>query len=137
MNAIVFASSLSANIYSLARRLRSGSRALIFFLGILCFAVGAKAAVPKVHCWEMYEITLKGTGKYQNIYRDVECWVRLKGPGFDKKVWGFWDGKDEQDPSFRVRVLATVPGTWTWTSASNMSSFWPSNTSTASAVSSM
>ena len=67
-------------------------------MAMLCLATDLRAAAPQVHCWEPYEIALKGTGKYQNIYRDVECWVTLKGPGFDKKVWGFWDGKDEQDP---------------------------------------
>jgi hypothetical protein len=101
------------------KRLRRCGVALIL-MAVQCLAADLRAAAPKVHCWEMYEISLKGTGKYQNIYRDVECWVRLKGPGFDKKVWGFWDGKDEQDPTFKVRVLAPTAGTWTWTSASNM-----------------
>ncbi|GAI55316.1 unnamed protein product, partial [marine sediment metagenome] len=45
----------------------------------------------------------------------VEVWVDLKGPGLDKRVYGFWDGEDV----FRVRVLATSPGEWLWTSGSN------------------
>jgi Protein of unknown function (DUF4038)/Domain of unknown function (DUF5060) len=77
------------------------------------------AEVPRVHCWEPHEITLKASGRYNTIYRDVSCWVRLRGPAFDKKVWGFWDGEDEQDATFRVRVLASAPGEWSWTSGSN------------------
>lgn len=68
-----------------------------------------------VHLWDTYEITLKGSQSYSNPYADVEVWVQLKGPGFEKKVWGFWDGEN----IFKVRVVATTPGNWTWTSASN------------------
>jgi hypothetical protein len=72
-----------------------------------------------VHVWEMVEITLTATGNYSNPYTDVDVWVNLKGPGFDKKVWGFWDGQSATDPTFRVRVVATAPGSWTWSSGSN------------------
>ncbi|UCD50251.1 MAG: DUF4038 domain-containing protein [Phycisphaerales bacterium] len=41
-------------------------------------------------------------------------WVDLKGPGFEKRCYGFWDGGD----TFRVRVLAPAPGTWAWRSGS-------------------
>jgi hypothetical protein len=44
----------------------------------------------------------------------VEVWVDLKGPAFDKRVYGFWNG----GRTFVVRILATRPGTWTWTSGS-------------------
>jgi hypothetical protein len=37
------------------------------------------AKVPRVHCWEPHEITLKASGHYSTIYRDVSCWVRLQG----------------------------------------------------------
>ena len=46
----------------------------------------------KVHTWEMKEIKLKAEKVYENYYTDVECWVELKGPGFSKRVYGFWDG---------------------------------------------
>ena len=38
----------------------------------------------------------------------------LTGPNFKKRVYGFWDGGQ----TFRVRVVATAPGTWTWRSGS-------------------
>ena len=37
------------------------------------------------------------------------------GPHFKKRVYGFWDG----GKLFRVRVVATEPGQWHWTSGSN------------------
>ncbi len=66
------------------------------------------------HVWEKVEITLKAKAKYDNPYTDATVWVDLKGPGFDKRCYGFWDGGD----TFRVRVMATAPGTWTWSSGS-------------------
>lgn len=69
------------------------------------------------HVWEKVEITLNADGSYENPYTEVEVWVDLKGPGFDRRCYGFWDvGR-----AFRVRVLAAAPGTWTWTSGSNQS----------------
>ena len=67
------------------------------------------AEVPRVHCWEPHEITLKASRHYSSIYRDVSCCVRLRGPAIDKKVGGFWDGEDEQDATFRVLVLCRPP----------------------------
>jgi hypothetical protein len=45
----------------------------------------------------------------------VDAWVELKGPNFSKKVYGFWDGGN----IWRVRVVATSPGKWSWISNSN------------------
>lgn len=67
------------------------------------------------HVWEIMEIALTASGSYDNYYTDITCWVDLQGPGFAKRVYGFWDG----GPTFRVRMVATAPGTWTWTSGSN------------------
>jgi len=69
----------------------------------------------QVHVWEMVEITLEADDSYDNPYTDVDVWVQLTGPDFDKKVWGFWDG----DNIFRVRVTAVAPGRWAWQSGSN------------------
>ena len=69
------------------------------------------------HVWEKVEITLHAEKSYKNPYKETEVWVDLKGPGFNKRCYGFWDGDD----TFRVRVLATAPGTWTWSSGSNQS----------------
>jgi hypothetical protein len=68
-----------------------------------------------VHIWEMQEITLKAEKEYTNYYKDVTCWVELKGLGFSKRVYGFWNG----DNVFCVRIVATNPGKWQWTSGSN------------------
>ena len=68
-----------------------------------------------VHVWEKQELVLTSTGTFANPYTDVTVWVDLTGPSFKKRVYGFWDG----ERTFRVRVLATAPGTWTWRSGSN------------------
>ena len=67
------------------------------------------------HVWEKVEITLEAVKTYANFYTDVLVWVDLEGPGFAKRVYGFWDG----DNIFRVRFVATVPGVWSWRSGSN------------------
>ena len=66
------------------------------------------------HVWEKVEVTLHADKAYDNPYADVTVWVDLKGPGFERRGYGFWDGGD----TFRVRILATAPGTWTWQSGS-------------------
>lgn len=73
------------------------------------------AADKKIHLWEMKEIILKSEKVYKNYYTDVACWVELKGPGFSKRVYGFWDGEN----IFKVRIVATKPGEWNWVSNSN------------------
>jgi len=72
------------------------------------------AAVP-LHPWEKVEIVLTAAKDYPNPYVDVETWVELSGPGFAKRCYGFWDG----GRTYRVRVVATAPGEWTWRSGSN------------------
>ena len=77
---------------------------------------GARARVPaSAHVWELQEIELRAAQPYANAYVEVETWIELKGPGFSKRIYGFWDGGDV----FRVRFVATAPGQWSWTSASN------------------
>ncbi|MCX7012815.1 MAG: DUF5060 domain-containing protein [Candidatus Sumerlaeota bacterium] len=66
------------------------------------------------HVWEKQEIVLEAEKAYANPYTDAQVWVDLKGPEFDKRVYGFWDG----DRVFRVRFVATAPGEWRWTSGS-------------------
>ncbi|MBY0411149.1 MAG: DUF5060 domain-containing protein, partial [Burkholderiaceae bacterium] len=58
----------------------------------------------QIHTWQMQEIVLLAEKPYPNYYTDVDIWVQLKGPGFDKRVYGFWDGENR----FVVRVVATV-----------------------------
>jgi hypothetical protein len=77
----------------------------------LAFAYCGLAA----HVWEKQEITLTAARSYNNPYTDVTVWVHLTGPGFDKRVYGFWDGGQ----TFRVRVVPIAPGEWKWTSGSS------------------
>ncbi|HVO12337.1 MAG TPA: DUF4038 domain-containing protein [Vicinamibacteria bacterium] len=77
-------------------------------------AVGAEDPARSVHVWERQEVTLTSAGSCANPYTDVVVWVDLVGPDFHKRVYGFWDG----ERTFRVRLLATAPGRWTWTSGS-------------------
>jgi len=69
------------------------------------------------HVWEKIEITLVAEKNYPNPYTDVLVWVELKGPEFQKKCYGFWDGGQ----IYKVRVLANTSGEWTWESGSNQS----------------
>jgi hypothetical protein len=69
----------------------------------------------EVHVWELQEIALRAAREYPNPYADVVCWIDLSGPGFERRVYGFWDG----DRIFRVRFVATAPGEWRWRSGSN------------------
>ena len=67
--------------------------------------------------WEPIELDLTGKGVYDNPYMDVDVWIDLKGPGFEKRVYGFWDGGD----TFRVRFTAITAGEWSFTSGSSIS----------------
>lgn len=67
------------------------------------------------HVWEKVGLPLVAAGTYGNAYAEVTVWVDLEGPGFAKRVYGFWNGGQD----FVVRVLATRAGTWRWTSGSS------------------
>ncbi len=77
--------------------------------------LGAPALPAAVHVWEKVELTFHAQKTYANPYTEVTAWVDLRGPGFARRCYGFWDGGD----MFRVRVVATAPGEWTWRSGSN------------------
>jgi hypothetical protein len=86
------------------------SAATVVLLGAFNTAIAST-----YHVWEKVEITLKAQKSYADPYKDVEVWVDLKGPDFQKRCYGFWDGAD----TFRVRILATCPGQWQWKSSSS------------------
>lgn len=69
-----------------------------------------------VHVWEEVELVFEAAGDYENPYVEVEVWVELEGPGFAKRLYGFWDG----EKVFRVRLTAIVPGVWKWVSGANV-----------------
>lgn len=82
----------------------------------LVFSVGPMMAAPGViHPWEMQELTFTAENSYENPYTEVIVWVDLSGPGFNKRIYGFWDGGQ----TFHLRLVATEPGKWTWKSGSN------------------
>ena len=86
------------------------------FVGLCCVApAGAALSSGEVHVWETQEITLQSAKGYANPYAEVECWIELEGPGFARRVYGFWDG----GRTFKVRFVATAPGEWRWRSGSN------------------
>lgn len=87
---------------------------LLFFCGLTPYAQKRESGSP-VHVWEMKEITLEAGQEYLNPYSDVDCWVALEGPGFSKRVYGYWDGGN----TFKVRLVATTAGNWSWQSGSN------------------
>jgi hypothetical protein len=89
---------------------------LSFFL--LGWITSMFAQIPPIlKTWQMHEIALESEGDYANPYTDVTVWVDLQGPGFSKKIFGFWDGGN----IFKVRMVATGPGEWHWTSGSSQS----------------
>jgi len=98
-----------------------GPRNLLSFCIILALiaSVGlntTRADTPsQIHVWQIKQITLKAQKQYQNCYTDVTCWVELKGPNFSKRIYGFWDGGN----NFAIRIVATSPGKWQWSSSSN------------------
>ncbi|HEX5161873.1 MAG TPA: DUF5060 domain-containing protein [Steroidobacteraceae bacterium] len=93
---------------------------LAVLLGFVMLPAAVRAADTRlqsgeVHVWETQEITLATAHDYASPYVEVECWVDLTGPDFSKRVYGFWDG----GRVFKVRVVATRPGQWSWRVGSN------------------
>lgn len=84
------------------------------WLSLLFGVIGSLPVVAAVHVWEKQELTFTSTRAFANPYTDVIVWVDLSGPNFNKRVYGFWDGGQ----TFRVRLVATEPGTWKWRSGS-------------------
>lgn len=68
-----------------------------------------------VHSWEKQELTFTSAQSFASPYTDATVWIDLSGPGFNKRVYGFWDGGNV----FRVRLVATAPGAWHWQSGSS------------------
>jgi len=97
----------------------TGRAKLLLWLAVtLTPPSGVLRAEPATyHVWQKVEIPLQAANAYENPYRDVSVWVDLAGPGFQKRCYGFWDGGNV----FRVRILATAPGRWSWKSGSNPS----------------
>ncbi len=88
---------------------------LMVLLTGVCVILAGDALGQDIHTWEMKELSFTAENSYENPYTEVILWVDLTGPGFNKRVYGFWDGEQ----TYKVRVVATTPGEWEWTSGSN------------------
>ena len=84
-------------------------------LTLLLGAATAMRGAAPVHIWEKQELTLTAARSYANPYTRRHRLGRPHWPGFNKRVYGFWDG----GTGFHVRVLATAPGAWPWRSGSS------------------
>jgi len=80
------------------------------FLGYSC-----SPNLDSTHPWEKVEIELHAKNVYDNPYKEVEIWIDLKGPGFEKRCYGFWDGGN----IWKIRIMATDMGKWSYESGSN------------------
>ena len=69
----------------------------------------------QIKLWQKHEIVLKSHGHYGNPYVEVDVWADLEGPGFKRRVYGFWDGENV----FKIRVTATNTSEWSYTTGSN------------------
>lgn len=87
----------------------------LLFLVFVLLANSLVLAQKTVHVWEKQELSFTATNTYKNAYTDVDIWVNLEGPGFKKRIYGFWDGGQ----TFRLRLVADHAGTWTWKSGSS------------------
>ena len=94
---------------------------LIPLLLVFCLfstaSLGARLESGEVRIWQVQEVTFEAERDYANPYVEVDVWIELVGPGFERRVYGFWDG----GRTFKVRFVATTPGSWSWRSASNRS----------------
>jgi len=91
-------------------------RLLKLLLLALLFSVSCTGkTLDVIHVWEKQVLTFNAENHYNNAYTDVIVWIDLVGPGFNKRVYGFWDGGQ----TFHLNLVATQPGTWKWKSGSN------------------
>jgi len=94
---------------------------LLFTVLVLASIISPASAAlrsDEAHVWDVQEVVAEAQHVYANPYTDVVTWIDLKGPGFEKCVYGFWDG----GLTFRYRFVATAPGTWQWRIGSNQPS---------------
>lgn len=89
--------------------------ALLLFTLVACATSSDQPSEAGVRTWEMQQLVFHAENSYDNPYIEVDVWVQLKGPDFDKRVYGFWDGGNR----FVVRLVATAPGDWSWEVGSN------------------
>lgn len=88
------------------------AKRIFFFLPTLLFliAIPNGCQTKSVHVFEVVEETFTARNTYSNPYTGVDLWVKLSGPGGSYTIPAFWDGGN----TFRVRLVATAPGSWSW-----------------------
>ena len=65
---------------------------------------------------QVNEITFHAQKSYTNPYMEVDLWVDLNEPdGLSYRIPAFWDGGQV----FRVRLVATKPGVWNWSTGAD------------------
>lgn len=69
----------------------------------------------EIEQWGMYQVALKSRKKYSNPFTDVTLKARFRCNGTELAVNGFYDGKD----TWRVRLMPTVVGQWSYITESN------------------
>ena len=72
-------------------------------------------AAEACHVWEKQELVFTAQHPQANAYISEDVWIDLTGPGFAKRVYGFWDGGE----TFRIRFAPTQPGHWHWVAGSS------------------
>ncbi|UCD30144.1 MAG: DUF4038 domain-containing protein, partial [Planctomycetota bacterium] len=75
-------------------------------------------AIPTAPKYGEYEVVLLADTDYPNPYMDVTLSATFTGPSKTITINGFWDG----GRLYKLRMLPTETGTWTWTTSSNRSS---------------
>ena len=83
---------------------------LVLFVAVLVTAALNSNLFAAIHVYEVVEKTFSTDKAHVNPYIDVDLWVSLTGSGGSYKIPAFWDGGH----TFRVRLVATEPGTWNW-----------------------
>ncbi|MPY90173.1 MAG: DUF5060 domain-containing protein [Luteitalea sp.] len=93
--------------------------------GVMLFAVAAVAVPtasptvallsPEVERWGIQEVSLESARKYANPFADVQVKGRFRSGDTELVVDGFYDG----NRTWKVRVMPTVEGPWTFEITSN------------------
>ena len=100
--------------------LESNMKKVLFILTVSMLLI-QNAFANQVKIYEKVEISFTSEHLYENPYKHVEVWVNLKGPQFNKKIYGFYDGLNEEGKAiFKIRMTAVIPGNWHWTSGANV-----------------
>jgi len=82
------------------------------FIALAITAGMASCSIDQTHVYEVLEESFTTAKTYDNPYMQVDLKIELSGPeGEIFRIPGFWDGGQ----SFKVRMIATRPGIWTWT----------------------